>query len=146
MDLKNALIFFLEWYWPREMHPVSFDKTLVCKSTVVIYTCTNENMFCFFWAFLWDENLEIINTVHLHRRSVFLLFFFKLMAILSQNKVAVQASKNLSNHAESFTYHPLRLCCHMGGEGRREGRRKRIVTNLVGSSGIQVTGREPHFS
>lgn len=68
------------------------------------------------------------------------------MAILSQNKVAVQAYKNLYNHAESFTYHPLRLCCHMGGEGGAGVGGERIVTNLVGSSGIQVTGREPHFS
>lgn len=73
------------------MHPVSFDMTLICKSTVMIYTCTNEDKFVF--VFLLDENLETINTVHLHIRSVFV--FFLLMAILSKNEVAVQAYKNL---------------------------------------------------
>lgn len=71
------------------MHPVSFDMTLICKSTVMIYTCTNEDKFVLF--LLLDENLETINTVHLHIRC----FFFLLMAILSKNEVAVQAYKNL---------------------------------------------------
>lgn len=53
------------------MHPVSFDMTLICKSTVMIYTCTNEDKFVLF--LLLDENLETINTVHLHVRCFFFI-------------------------------------------------------------------------
>lgn len=84
-DVKNVII-LLRIALMREMHPVSFDVALICKSTVINCTCVNDDKFCF----LLDEKLETISHCAFTYKICVNLWQF-----LLKNIDAVQAYRNL---------------------------------------------------